>query len=253
MAGLEGECPPAAIRLSSPFLPAPPSQGKDCRTVTATGDLLYYYYGCDDTDDRGFGCGYRTISSICSWLRLRRSSIHQLTAAAVVEAPALPVVPDMKREPSIKELQALLGVSGTHWLSTLDAVVPLDTYYQTDCKYASFASGADLQTHASLATLETHFRMHGSPVMVGGNVDASARALLGVHVDPHNLANCRVLVLDPHMYLGLHGGRLTADEIYDAAVSHGYLAWRPLSLFDSRSFYNLAMPQLPRQQQQHMK
>ena len=35
-----------------------------------SGDYEYYYYGVDGFDDRGWGCGYRTLQTIASWIIL---------------------------------------------------------------------------------------------------------------------------------------------------------------------------------------
>ena len=34
-----------------------------------SGHYEYWHYGCDGFDDRGWGCGYRTLQTICSWIR----------------------------------------------------------------------------------------------------------------------------------------------------------------------------------------
>ena len=38
--------------------------------VTVNGSYQYWHYLCDSFDDRGFGCGYRTLQSICSWMKM---------------------------------------------------------------------------------------------------------------------------------------------------------------------------------------
>lgn len=37
--------------------------------ITVQGTYEYWHYGCDGLDDRGWGCGYRTLQTICSWIR----------------------------------------------------------------------------------------------------------------------------------------------------------------------------------------
>ncbi|KAI4497254.1 hypothetical protein M0802_007738 [Mischocyttarus mexicanus] len=32
------------------------------------GIYEYWHYGCDGFNDRGWGCGYRTLQTICSWI-----------------------------------------------------------------------------------------------------------------------------------------------------------------------------------------
>ena len=37
------------------------------RLALLSGHYLYYHYGCDGVDDRGRGCGYRTLQTLFSW------------------------------------------------------------------------------------------------------------------------------------------------------------------------------------------
>lgn len=37
--------------------------------VLVQGSYEYWHYGCDGLDDRGWGCGYRTLQTLCSWIR----------------------------------------------------------------------------------------------------------------------------------------------------------------------------------------
>lgn len=40
-------------------LPYPLTDPVKCSLIK--GDYLYFHYGCDGHDDRGWGCGYRTV------------------------------------------------------------------------------------------------------------------------------------------------------------------------------------------------
>ena len=47
-----------------------PIKDEDIESINIVrGDYSYWHYGCDGFDDRGFGCGYRTLETICSWLQ----------------------------------------------------------------------------------------------------------------------------------------------------------------------------------------
>ena len=35
--------------------------------VVVRGKYDYWHYLCDEVDDRGWGCGYRTLQTIISW------------------------------------------------------------------------------------------------------------------------------------------------------------------------------------------
>ena len=45
-------------------------QGQLVTLETVAGDYEYWHYGCDGFDDRGWGCGYRTLQTIASWILL---------------------------------------------------------------------------------------------------------------------------------------------------------------------------------------
>ena len=50
-------------------IPLPFKVSKEEVIYSVKGDYTYWHYGCDGFDDRGFGCGYRTLQTICSWLK----------------------------------------------------------------------------------------------------------------------------------------------------------------------------------------
>ena len=49
-------------------LPLPFDKSKLSKIMTVKGAYEYWHYGCDGFDDRGFGCGYRTLQTLLSWL-----------------------------------------------------------------------------------------------------------------------------------------------------------------------------------------
>ncbi|KAK7107109.1 ufm1-specific protease 1-like [Littorina saxatilis] len=55
-------------------LPAP---GAQHTVAVVRGDYEYWHYCCDGVDDRGWGCGYRTLQTLCSWVRLQPHHHHQ--------------------------------------------------------------------------------------------------------------------------------------------------------------------------------
>ena len=177
------------------------------------GLLAYYHYGCDGFDDAGWGCGFRTVQSILSWL-----------------SPQEP-------PPSIPELQRLLGHSaGTRtWIGVQDAVVILDELHGAQVEVLPLRSGHELP--AQLARIESHFSAGGGPLMVGGVADVYSKTVIGVRhaSEDHEGA---LLILDPH-YIG--DAALTHDV--DTLSAGGWAAWRPLSrALNSGSSYNIALP-----------
>ncbi|XP_032094158.1 inactive Ufm1-specific protease 1 [Thamnophis elegans] len=210
--------------LSTVHLGLPPP-GCPHRLALVSGPYHYHHYGCDGVDDRGWGCGYRTLQTMCSWL---------LAAGGEGGAARRPV-------PSLKEIQDSLvkmgdkppSFSGSRdWIGTVEAALCMDRFYEVPGKLLHIRLGKDLE--GELETLYAHFQGGGGPVMMGGGRDHSSKGLLGVCSGPegHHL-----LVLDPHFYG--RAGSLSRQE----AQGKGWVSWRGLGSFEETSFYNLCLPQ----------
>nr|XP_056719580.1 inactive Ufm1-specific protease 1 [Euleptes europaea] len=206
------------VHLGLP-LPVPPDQ-----LAIISGSYHYYHYGCDGVDDRGWGCGYRTLQTVFSWLA-------EAGLEGVVSRPV----------PSLREIQHALvemgdkppSFSGSReWIGTVEAALCMDHFYSVPGKLIHVRRGRDLEKE--LESLCAHFQGGGGPVMVGGDRDHSAKALIGFCSGPKGP---RLLVLDPHYYGP--AGSLTQDELQGG----GWVCWRELSFFEGGSFYNLCLPQ----------
>ena len=108
-------------------------------------------------------------------------------------------------------------------------------------KIAFLSSGKDMPTVTN--QLIEHFRVEGTPVMIGGG--ALAFTLLGVSHD-EDTGSTKWLILDPH-YSGVDDLVTVQSKSY---MLEGYRAipvsWRGLEAFSARSSYNLYLPQRPR-------
>uniref|UniRef100_A0A8C6WWR6 UFM1-specific peptidase 1 (non-functional) n=1 Tax=Neogobius melanostomus TaxID=47308 RepID=A0A8C6WWR6_9GOBI len=182
------------------------------KTVTVNGDYLYFHYGCDGLDDRGWGCGYRTVQTLASWL------FHNcdLPKGRHMLAPSLP---DMQRA------LVSLGDKPEHfsgsrdWIGTVEAALVLDYFYEVPCK---------------IAHLRGHFERQGSPVMMGGGADNSSKGVLGVcSAEGHDGSS--LLIVDPHYY-GVQRDRAELQR-------QAWVSWTRISSLDHSSFYNLCLPQ----------
>ena len=49
------------------------------------GRLRYYHYGCDGHNDREWGCGYRTLQSLLSWVQLNRGLDRDIPSLTKVQ------------------------------------------------------------------------------------------------------------------------------------------------------------------------
>ena len=186
--------------------------------------VRYYHYGLGHSD-HGWGCGYRTVQAILSWL-------------SAEPAPTISALQD-----TLKRTHAYPGERG--WIGVPDAVIILDELHGCQAKIISLASGAEAGAH--LSELAVHFDAGGGPVMVGGGGDVYSKTVVGVSTSPPGA----LLILDPH-YVGtaslnirpqpLEAGLDVPDTSRQALWSGGWVAWRPLSVLRHDSFYNLALP-----------
>lgn len=204
---------------------APPGRGP-ARLALLSGHYLYYHYGCDGLDDRGWGCGYRTLQTLCSWPEGRPAGVPGL---AEVQA----ALEDMGDKPP--------GFRGSHsWIGCVEASLCLDHFGGPQGRLCHIPRGAGLQ--GELERLYSHFAGGGGPVMVGGDADAQSKALLGVCLGSGTEAY--VLILDPHFW----GAAKNPSELQAA----GWVGWREVgTAFDHNSFYNLCLTSRNSQKQQH--
>ncbi|XP_021483370.2 inactive Ufm1-specific protease 1, partial [Meriones unguiculatus] len=209
--------PPAALELLRDVHRglAPPCRSP-ARLAVLSGQYLYYHYGCDGLDDRGWGCGYRTLQTLCSWPEAQPAGVPEL--AAVQGA-----LEDMGDKPP--------GFRGSRgWIGCVEASLCLEHFGGPQGRLRHVPRGAGLR--GELERLYSHFAEGGGPVMVGGDADAQSKALLGVCEGPG--ADAYVLILDPHCW----GTPKSPSELQAA----GWVGWRKVdSAFDSSSFYNLCL------------
>lgn len=191
------------------------------------GAYEYYHY-MQDIDDSGWGCAYRSLQTISSWLKLQGYTARD--------------------PPSHEEIQKTLVALGDkqagfvgskNWIGAIELGYVLDSLYQVQCKIITVSDGAEM---ASVARqIGQHFDTQGTPIMIGGGV--LAYTLLGIDYDEAT-GDCAFLILDPH-YTGsddltkIHKGKWVAwKSVGDKAAAGG-------DLFVSGAFYNLLCPQRP--------
>ncbi|XP_036453685.1 inactive Ufm1-specific protease 1 [Colossoma macropomum] len=194
----------------------------DCdRCSLISGECLYYHYGCDGQDDRGWGCGYRTVQTICSWLFSGSQSGTRPPPSLAEIQQALVTVGD---KPS-----SLLG--SREWIGTYEAALVLDQLYDVPCRISHVRSGGS-ELEQAAEELHHHFLTRGSPVMMGGDRDNSSKGILGVCTGKQG---SYLLIMDPHYY----GPALDKESLQ----RQGWVAWKRVSSLDQCSFYNLCLPQ----------
>lgn len=192
------------------------------RCSVVSGQCVYYYYGCDGQDDRGWGCGYRTVQTIGSWF-------NYVTHGGKSRPP-----------PSLSEIQQTLirledkppsFLGSKEWIGTFEAALVLDHLYDVPCRLVHARSGGT-ELEQAAQDLHHHFLTRGSPVMMGGDRDNSSKGILGVCTGKEG---SYLLIMDPHYY-----GSVPDKE---SLQKNGWVAWRRVQSLDQSSFYNLCLPQ----------
>jgi len=187
--------------------------------VTASGQYHYWHYCCDGKDDRGWGCGYRTLQTMISWL--------------IQNVPGL----SSKCVPSISEIQGCLVSMGDKpgsfldsrdWLGSVEVALVIDQLLGVPCKLVHVSPGID-QSRAIIQTLKSHLSKTGCPAMMGGDRDAASKGIFGA-------SEGGLLVVDPHY----DGKPISAREL----AEQGWVRWVNIEELCKHSFYNICLPQV---------
>ncbi|KAI0990527.1 hypothetical protein GJ496_002366 [Pomphorhynchus laevis] len=183
------------------------------------GPYQYYHYLTDkDIDDRGWGCAYRSLQTICSWFLLN----------GYTDLP----VPSIYK---IQETLVLIGdkpatfINTPKWIGTLEASYVLDSHLGKHSRIVHMNNIKEIRQHVFM--LLTHFRNAKCPVMLGGG--SLAHTLLGVSFIENDEESCRFLILDPHY----HG----KDNITNI-IEKGYCGWKDISFWRESAYYNMCLP-----------
>ncbi|KAF9424736.1 hypothetical protein HW555_000037 [Spodoptera exigua] len=190
------------------------------KTYLVSGNYKYYHYLCDGFDDRGWGCGYRTLQTICSWMTENVNS--------EVKVPSIRDIQDILVQLEDKP-RSFLG--SRQWIGSFEVCLVIDKLYDIPSKIVHVNHGDELKTIVD--TLVSHFDKFGSPVMMGGDVDASSKGILGIHIGQRDAS---LLVVDPH-YVG-------KEQTKEFLFHKGWVKWQRLTDFIDTSFYNLCLPQV---------
>ena len=255
--------PPAALQIS-----------------TVAGAYDYHHYMQDRFDDAGWGCAYRSLQTLASWLRAQHYTSRPPPSHAEIQK-ALVGVGDKPPEfvgSKARDGGGAVGGGATGgrgggtrapgwsahraWAGSRLGTPPehaptpphrapqhwigaIELSYVLDALYGVtcrvMAIPDGAEVPAHARALAAHFETQGTPVMVGGGV--LAYTLLGVARDEASGA-AWFLVLDPHY---------TGAEDEGAVLKGGWCAWKAAGdaaaaggdLFVKGAFYNLLCPQRP--------
>lgn len=152
------------------YLKPPSDSGETCLTRE---NYYYYHYCCDGINDVGFGCGYRTVQSICSMLKNKSNSEISV--------------------PSILDIQKLLVKIGDKddrflnsrsWIGTLEGSYVIDELFNVPCYIIHISNDEKISSKSS--DIMKYFKEQGGLIFMGGDSDASAKMITGFHITQDN-------------------------------------------------------------------
>ncbi|ESN99813.1 hypothetical protein HELRODRAFT_113575 [Helobdella robusta] len=218
---------PNSLRLSriqSPYLldvhiGLAPSKAKG-KVTLVRGSFEYHHYMQDRLDDSGWGCAYRSLQTIASWLYLqgyteKATPTHRQIQQALVEVG--------------DKLPSFLG--SKQWIGSTEVSYVLDHIFSIQCKISHASSG--LEMSSKIREIIHHLETHGSPMMIGGGV--LAHTIIGIDFNEET-GDVAYLVLDPHY---------TGPEDLKVIQSKGWCGWKGPDFWSANSFYNICMPLKP--------
>ncbi|DBA01922.1 TPA: hypothetical protein N0F65_005111 [Lagenidium giganteum] len=207
----------------------PPSGVPQGKQYLVAGFYGYYHYMQQQMNDKGWGCAYRSLQTLASWLYLNNYSDRATLTHQDIQRTLVKI----GDKPSS-------FVNSREWIGSMEVGYVLDELYGISFRSMHMSSGAQLVDHAQ--ELKAHFLQQGTPVMMGGaNL---AFTLLGIDFNEAT-GECAFLILDPH-YVGADDLEIIQTK---TMALEGYKAvpcgWRKASSFAKNSFYNLCLPQRP--------
>lgn len=184
------------------------------------GTYGYHHYMQDRFDDNKWGCAYRSLQTLISWFRYQ----------GYTDKPI----------PTHKEIQKCLVnigdkpssfVGSTQWIGSTEVGFVLESMFNITSRFINVSSGAELVYKGR--ELAMHFKLQGSPIMIGGGV--LAHTIIGVDFNPET-GDISYLILDPHY---------TGSEDLSTIQSKGWCGWKGPDFWKTDAYYNLCLPQRP--------
>ncbi|KAF6030873.1 UFSP1 [Bugula neritina] len=200
----------------------------NCDEIIVSSGYEYYHYNCDGVDDRGWGCGYRTLQTVCSWI-----------SSKAVSQP----VPSLQQ---IQEILVTIGdkekgfVGSKEWIGSVEVGLVIDKLYNIPCKILHVSNGYQLNSH--IQEIRNHFLSNQSILMMGGESDTSSKGIVGLATSCLT-SDLYLLVLDPHYYelSTLDDNEQTTTK--SSLQRDGWIQWRNINSFHLNTFYNICLPQ----------
>lgn len=214
---------------------------KDGETIMTREKYDYYHYGCDGVEDAGkelivffcfllinknltlvgYGCGYRTVQSVCSMLIRKLTVITQIPSILDIQKTLVKIG---DKEPNF--------INSRGWIGTLEGSFIFDELFNIPSYIIHIPH--DSKISSKKAEIKNYFRDQGGLIFMGGDSDAAAKMITGIHVSKDN--QMFLQIVDPHF----NGIPKRPQNIVDQS----YVRWYAENEFIDNSFYNLCMPKL---------
>ncbi|KAL3311304.1 tRNA-dihydrouridine(20a/20b) synthase [NAD(P)+]-like protein [Cichlidogyrus casuarinus] len=212
---------PNAENLVCPHLLIDDKKAASGDTYIVDGNYTYKHYMQDTIDDKNWGCAYRSLQTLVSWLMWHKAvppgplPAHRTIQQALVDLG--------DKEPEF--------VGSKKWIGSVEISFCIDHLYDISCRLLPLSKGSLMPKEAA-PQLAEHFACGGGPVMIGGG--QLAHTIIGVQII--SPASARYLILDPH-YTGPIGN---AHEI----IKKGWVDHNLLARFKSKDleFVRIAAP-----------
>ncbi|CAL8108563.1 unnamed protein product [Calicophoron daubneyi] len=193
-------------------------------TYVVMGRYTYKHYLQDGIDDKNWGCAYRSLQTLISWLMWQGE----------IECKSLPSLTDIQASLVRVGDKPQRFIGSRQWIGSLEVSFCLGEMYGIQCRLVPVARGSEMATVAA-PLLAQHFASGGGPVMIGGG--QLAHTIIGVHLanqDDRSVekrSDARYLILDPH-FTGPANSLKTILE-------KGWCGWKDSSFWKDNVHYNL--------------
>jgi hypothetical protein len=181
----------------------------------------------DKTDDKNWGCAYRSYQTTLSWF------VEQNLCEPGLQVPSITEIQTTLKR--IDHAHENLRVGSKTWIGSVEASNLLQDSLDILCKLKYVNPPDDLPSYS--AELLEHFRTQGTPVVMGAG--DYAYTMVGIVYDPDSGASAYAIV-DPH-YTG-------ADE-WKPILTKEWVGWKTAEFFAKsvppEGFINLCLPLLP--------
>ncbi|XP_076178885.1 UFM1 specific peptidase 2 isoform X2 [Ptiloglossa arizonensis] len=190
------------------------------KIITVQGLYAYHHYMQDNFNDDGWGCAYRSLQTIISWYRLQGYTDIPIPSHRTIQKCLV----DIGDKPSS-------FINSKQWIGSTEVGFVLESLLGVSVKVLSASSGEKVSTLAT--ALLRHFRVQGTPVMIGGGV--LAHTIIGINYDEIT-GDAKFLILDPHY---------TGPEHLPTIINKGWCGWKTKDFWKKDAFYNMCLPQRP--------